>query len=100
MQPGWRYDQVQDQVSPGKMGDVVPLLPRNRSPKPVTETRVTILDREPALGLVVRLWSYEDYLRELLDIEISSREDRTAVRRLHEPHFPDVKTLDQIDWQA
>ena len=45
-------------------------------------------------------WSYEDYLRELLDTEISSREGRTAARRLHEARFSDLKTLDQIDWQA
>jgi len=45
-------------------------------------------------------WAYEDYLRELLDGEIRSREQRTAARRLHEARLPDVKTLDQIDWQA
>ena len=45
-------------------------------------------------------WSYEDYLRELLDTEVRSREGRTAARRVHEARFPDVKTLDQIDWQA
>ena len=45
-------------------------------------------------------WSYEDYLRELLDTEISSREGRTAARRLHEARFSALKTLDQIDWQA
>ena len=45
-------------------------------------------------------WSYEDYLRELLDTEISSRESRTATRRLREARFPDVKTLDQLDWQT
>ena len=41
-------------------------------------------------------WSYENYLRELLDTEISSREDRTAARRLHEARFPDVKVARPI----
>jgi DNA replication protein DnaC len=45
-------------------------------------------------------WAYEDYLRELLDSEIRGREERTAARRLREARLPDVKTLDQIDWQA
>ena len=45
-------------------------------------------------------WSYHEYLRELLDTEIRSREARTAVRRLREARFPDVKTLDQLDWDA
>ena len=43
-------------------------------------------------------WPYEEYLRELLDTELRSRHDRAAERRLREAHFPDVKTLDQIDW--
>lgn len=29
-----------------------------------------------------------------------SRRDRAAACRLREAHFPEVKTLDQIDWQA
>ena len=45
-------------------------------------------------------WPYEDYLRELLDAELRSRRDRAAQRRLREARFPDVKTLDQIDWDA
>lgn len=45
-------------------------------------------------------WSYEDFLRELFDREIKNREQRAAVRRLREAKFPDVKTLDQIDWKA
>lgn len=44
-------------------------------------------------------WPYEDYLKELLEIEVSSRQQRVASRRLHEARFPDVKTLDQIDWE-
>jgi DNA replication protein DnaC len=45
-------------------------------------------------------WSYEQYLQELLDTEVRSREHRTAARRLREARFPDIKTLDQIDWEA
>ena len=45
-------------------------------------------------------WSYEEYLRELLDIEIHAREASTTARRLSEARFPDLKTLGQIDWDA
>ena len=43
-------------------------------------------------------WSYEEYLRELLDAEVRAREASTTARRLREARFPDVKTLGQIDW--
>jgi DNA replication protein DnaC len=45
-------------------------------------------------------WAYEDYLRELLDAEVRSRQERAAAGRLREAHFPEIKTLDQIEWQA
>jgi DNA replication protein DnaC len=45
-------------------------------------------------------WDYEDFLRELLEVELRSREERTAKRRLKEARFPDVKTLEQLDWDA
>ena len=45
-------------------------------------------------------WDYEDFLRELLEVELRSREERTAKRRLKEARFPDLKTLEQIDWEA
>ena len=45
-------------------------------------------------------WDYEDFLRELLEVELRSREERTAKRRLKEARFPDIKTLDQLDWDA
>lgn len=45
-------------------------------------------------------WAYEDYLRELLEIELHDREERTAKRLLRAAKFPDVKTLEQIDWSA
>jgi len=45
-------------------------------------------------------WPYEEFLRELLDAELAVREQKAAARRLREARFPDVKTLEQIDWKA
>lgn len=45
-------------------------------------------------------WDYEDFLRELLDTELHSREQRTAKRRLKESKFPEIKTLEQLDYKA
>lgn len=45
-------------------------------------------------------WAYQDYLRELLEAEVVSRRERAAAGRLREARFPEVKTLDQVDWQA
>ena len=45
-------------------------------------------------------WAYEDYLLQLLEAEVNARRESSAARRLHEARFPDVKTLDQIDWKA
>jgi DNA replication protein DnaC len=45
-------------------------------------------------------WDYEEYLQELLEVEVLSRQERSAERRLREAQFPDRKTLDQIDWKA
>ena len=45
-------------------------------------------------------WAYEEFLRCLLEAELRSRQERTSARRLREAHFPDIKTLDQLDWKA
>jgi DNA replication protein DnaC len=45
-------------------------------------------------------WDYEDFLRELLETEQRSREERTAKRRLKEARFPDIKTLEQLEWDV
>jgi DNA replication protein DnaC len=45
-------------------------------------------------------WAYEEFLRCLLEAELRSRQERTAAHRLREAHFPDIKTLDQLDWEA
>lgn len=43
---------------------------------------------------------YEEFLRDLLEAELRSRRDHAAARRLREAHFPELRTLDQVDWQA
>lgn len=45
-------------------------------------------------------WAYEEFLRQVLEAEMRSRQERTSARRLQEAHFPDIKTLDQLDWKA
>lgn len=45
-------------------------------------------------------WSYEAYLQELLEVEMRSREQHMASKRLKEARFPELKTLEQIDWNA
>src|SRR4051794_39413939 len=43
---------------------------------------------------------YEEFLRELLEAEVRVRQEHSAVRLLKRAAFPDVKTLDEIKWQA
>jgi DNA replication protein DnaC len=43
---------------------------------------------------------YEEFLRELLEAEVLARHDSVAERRLREAKFPEVKTLEQIEWEA
>jgi len=45
-------------------------------------------------------WRFEDYLKELLEAEVPSRRDHVAKASIHEARFPDIKTVDQIDWAA
>ena len=45
-------------------------------------------------------WSYEEFLRQVLEAEIRSRQERTAAQRVREARFPDIKTLDQLDWKV
>jgi DNA replication protein DnaC len=45
-------------------------------------------------------WAYEDLLRELLEAEVANRHQSAARRLLREARFPDIKTLDQLDWSA
>lgn len=45
-------------------------------------------------------WDYEEFLVQLLEVEIQTRRAHTIARRLREANFPDVKTFDQIEWSA
>src|SRR5262244_1327613 len=45
-------------------------------------------------------WRYQDYLKELLEVEMLARQQHSAERLLREAGFPDIKRLEQIDWTA
>lgn len=45
-------------------------------------------------------WSYEEYLHEVLSAEETSRTETTTKRRLHEAHFPEIKTIERFDFNA
>ncbi len=45
-------------------------------------------------------WAAEDYLHEVLAIEIASRTESAIRQRVHNAHFPEMKTLDQFDFSA
>lgn len=45
-------------------------------------------------------WAYEDYLAHLLEAELRSRAEHVAAQRLREARFPELKTLDTIEWDA
>jgi DNA replication protein DnaC len=45
-------------------------------------------------------WAYEAYLQELLSMEVIARQQNVAKRRVREARFPDIKTLDTLDWSA
>ena len=45
-------------------------------------------------------WSFEEFLRELLEAEVRKRHENAAKRCLTQAGFPDVKTFDQIDYKA
>jgi DNA replication protein DnaC len=50
------------------------------------------------LGL--RPWSYELFLKDLLEAEIDQRHENAARRRLKEARFGEIKTFEQIDWDV
>ncbi|MCX8252322.1 MAG: ATP-binding protein, partial [Dehalococcoidia bacterium] len=43
-------------------------------------------------------WTYEEFLQRLLEAELLAREDSVAQRRIREARFPDLKTLDMMEW--
>lgn len=45
-------------------------------------------------------WAYEEFLRELLEREVRSRQDHGVKQRLRAARFPEMKTLDRLDWKA
>jgi DNA replication protein DnaC len=45
-------------------------------------------------------WSHEDYLQEVLAVEVASRTDSAIKQRLRSAAFPELKTLDQFDFSA
>lgn len=45
-------------------------------------------------------WGYDSFLQEVLQHEVTKRRENVARKRLREAHFPDTKTLDQLDWAA
>ena len=45
-------------------------------------------------------WAHQDFLHQLLETEVLARQASVAQRRVREAHFPDLKSLDQIDWDA
>jgi len=45
-------------------------------------------------------WGYQEFLAHLLDVEVEGRRQSAIARLLHEAHFPEIKTLDQLDWGA
>lgn len=55
-----------------------------------------------ALGRQAReeKWSFEDYLHEVLAVEIQSRRESAIRQRVRDARFPETKTLDQFDFKA
>jgi len=55
-----------------------------------------------ALGRQAReeKWSFEDYLHEVLSVEIASRRESAVRQRIRDARFPETKTLDQFDFAA
>src|SRR4029453_14485349 len=45
-------------------------------------------------------WEYEEYLKELLEREMHARYEHTAAMRLRQARFPEIKTLDHLEWAA
>jgi len=55
-----------------------------------------------ALGRQAReeRWTHEDYLQEVLAVEVQSRAESAVRQRIREARFPEVKTLDTFDFNA
>lgn len=44
-------------------------------------------------------WTFEVYLKELLEAELRNRDEHMMARRLKEAKFPEMKSLEQIEWK-
>ena len=44
-------------------------------------------------------WTFEVYLKELLEAELRSRDEHMIAQRLKEAKFPEMKSLEQIEWK-
>lgn len=62
----------------------------------------TLLREYPALARQAANegWAHEEFLHQLLETEVLARESNVAAQRVREARFPDLKSLDQIDWDA
>ena len=62
----------------------------------------TILRQYPTVARQARDsgMAYEDFLLDLLQAEAAARREHGAARRMREARFPEIKTLDQVDWSA
>ena len=45
-------------------------------------------------------WGYDVFLQELIEREVIRRREKASKKRLKEAKFPDLKTLDQLDWAS
>ncbi|MCY3920572.1 MAG: IS21-like element helper ATPase IstB [Chloroflexi bacterium] len=45
-------------------------------------------------------WDYEEFLLQLLEAEVLAQRDAASARLLRQARFPDVNTLEQLDWEA
>jgi DNA replication protein DnaC len=45
-------------------------------------------------------WTHEEYLHEILSVEVASRAESAVRQRLREARFPELKTLDTFDFHA
>jgi DNA replication protein DnaC len=43
-------------------------------------------------------WTHEDYLHDVLAVEIASRSESAVKQRIHGAGFPELKTLDEFDF--
>jgi DNA replication protein DnaC len=62
----------------------------------------TILRQYPTLARQARDsgMAYEDFLLDLLQAEAAARREHGAARRLRAARFPEIKTLDHVEWSA